>query len=114
MSNKVQTGCECENYVSIYVPRDEQPDPALYWVVVGEHNREVNEGTETTHVVELIYEHPEYNKDTNDNDLALLKMKEPIRFNEHVGPVSIDATPVLNDKDEPVCYVTGWGSTHSK
>ena len=100
--------------ISIYVPRHEQPDPALYLVVVGDHNREVNEGTETTHAVELIYEHPQYNTDTNDNDLALLKMKEPIRFDKYVRPVSIEGTPVLNDKDEPVCYVTGWGDTHSK
>ena len=83
-------------------------------MVVGEHNRDLKEGTERTHLLELIHQHPDYNSDTNDNDLALLKMKEPIEFNENVGPLAIEGTPVVDDDGKLSCYVTGWGSTHSK
>ena len=98
----------------MYVHRYEHPEPNEYWVVVGEHNRDVVEGTERTHLLELIHQHPDYNSYTNDNDLALLKMKEPIEFNRNVGPLTIEGTPIVDDDGKLSCYVTGWGSTHSK
>ena len=93
----------------MYVHRNENPDPSEYWVVVGEHNREVVEGTESRHMLELIHQHPDYNSDTNDNDLALLKTKKPIKFNGNVKPLTIEGTPVLDDHGRLSCYVTGWG-----
>ena len=86
----------------------------MYWVVVGGHNRDAKEGSERRHMLELIHQHPDYNSNTNDNDLALLKMKEPIEFNENVKALTIEGTPVLDDDGKLSCYVKGWGSTHSK
>ena len=83
-------------------------------MIVGEHNRDVKEGTETKHLIELIHQHPDYNKDTNDNDLALLKTVKPIQFDGNVKSLSVEGTPVLDEDGKPTCYVTGWGSTHSK
>ena len=98
----------------MYVHRYEYPEPSVYWVVVGEHDRDVVEGTERKYKLELIHQHPDYNCDTNDNDLALLKTKKPIKFDENVKALSIEGTPVLHDDGKPSCYVTGWGSTQSK
>ena len=95
----------------VHVHRDEEREPTRYKVVVGEHNRDEWEGTEVTHDVELVYEHHKYNSYTNDNDLALLKLKEPIRFNLQVAPLCLEGT-LRGGK--PKCFVTGWGSTHSE
>ena len=52
----------------------------------------------------------DYDKKTNKNDLALIKLKNPVEFNDHT------MAACLPDKDyEPTksrgCYVTGWGAT---
>ncbi|KAI0216120.1 Ovochymase-1 [Lamellibrachia satsuma] len=86
------------------------PYPWLYVAVVGEHNITTIESTQTTHELEKIYVHPEYNNVTNNNDLALLKMKKRIRFTREVSPVC------LPDSDDPLnyydCMVTGWGKSN--
>ena len=88
------------------------PYPWLYVVVVGEHNITKMESTQTTHELEKIYVHPEYNNVTNNNDLALLKMKKRIRFTREVSPVC------LPDSDDPLnyydCMVTGWGKSNGE
>ena len=48
---------------------------------------------------------------TNDNDLALLKTKEPIRFNLQVAPLCLEGTL---GGGELKCFVTGWGSMHGE
>jgi len=33
--------------------------------------------------------HLSYNPDNHDNDIALLKMKQPIKFRDHIQPICI-------------------------
>ena len=94
--------------VDVCVRRHELHDASQYIVVVGEHNRDVDEGTETRHEVEQIVEHADYSVTTNDNDLALLKMKERIQFRREVSPACVAQVEFYN------CYVTGWGKTHGE
>ena len=49
----------------------------------------VPDGAETVHGLESIYEHPQYNKVSSVNDLALLKVAEPIRFTREVMPACL-------------------------
>ena len=84
----------------------------MYVVVVGKHNITQMESTQSTHELEKIYEHPEYNTVTKNNDLALLKMKERIKFTREVSPVCLpDSEDLLHYYD---CKVTGWGMTRGE
>ncbi|NXC37311.1 FA10 factor, partial [Campylorhamphus procurvoides] len=53
-------------------------------VVVGEVDREKKEQSESMHTVDKMFVHPKYVVATYDNDIALIKLKEPITFSEYV------------------------------
>jgi len=82
-------------------------DPSLFTVRVGEHDRVKLEGSEADYRVKEVYQHPEYQHPSPlNNDIAVLELVRPIRFNKYVQPVC------LPDRKVPVgteCYITGWG-----
>lgn len=83
-----------------------------FQVVVGDNNFDVDEGTETYINVEKIIKHEQYSTPSMfDKDIALLKLRRPIPFDENIGTVC------LPDKNAPVpvgtkCFITGWGKIH--
>lgn len=56
----------------------------------------------------IIISHKDYNSQTKERDMALLKLKQPLVFNEFVRPINIwmSSLPLLTE-----CTTTGWGST---
>ncbi|XP_063323728.1 coagulation factor X-like [Pelmatolapia mariae] len=80
-------------------------------VRLGEFDRSVNEGTEVDHKVEAVLAHRNYNPQTHDNDIALIKLATPIKFTRFILPVCIPeqdfAKKVL--MREPVAVVSGFG-----
>lgn len=63
--------------------------------------------TQDLYPAELIL-HPEYNLHTVENDIALIRLNNSIRFNDHVRPVCLPKT----SEKLPVgrrCTVIGWG-----
>ena len=78
-------------------------------VRVGEHDLVVHEGSEKEFVVKRAILHPDYNRDTVDNDVALLELPEPVRLG---GPSA--ALACLPEQDEALpsqdhCTIIGWG-----
>lgn len=77
----------------------------------GEHDIEVNEGTEQVIQVEEILMHPSYVSSTADSDIALLRLSRPIVYSTHAVPVCLP----LRDMAERVLWavskhtVSGWG-----
>ncbi|XP_038658789.1 coagulation factor X-like isoform X2 [Scyliorhinus canicula] len=61
-------------------------------VVVGEHNLEVNEGSEQIHNVSQIHIHSRYSQATFENDIALLKLETSIEFNNYTIPICLPET----------------------
>lgn len=57
--------------------------------------------------MEKIIAHENYNQKTNENDVALLKLQTPLRFNNCVRPVAIWNGDVPSQE---TCTVTGWGA----
>ena len=55
--------------------------------------------------------HEQYDKIRVNNDIALLKLKTPIRFNRNVKPICLPDKDLFGD---PICVATGWGKTQSK
>lgn len=58
--------------------------------------------------VSTIVSHPGYNTRTKENDIALLKLQQPLVFNQFVRPIDIWMTSLPNFWK---CTITGWGST---
>ena len=81
-------------------------NPDRYAVVVGEHNRRVFEGIEVVHHVDEVINHENYTPSPDNNDIALLKLTEPIRWNPHTVPICL---PTVDAEVGRTCYITGWG-----
>ncbi|CAL4082952.1 unnamed protein product, partial [Meganyctiphanes norvegica] len=83
-------------------------DPRSLLVVAGEHNLDINDGDEQTIHLEFIIEHPFYDVISFVNDIAILKLAEPLVFNDFVGPITL---PEVNQTfDGEMCRVSGWGN----
>ncbi|XP_036449613.1 trypsin-4-like [Colossoma macropomum] len=74
---------------------------------LGEHHLFKDEGTEQTIRPEKFILHPDYNEDTLDNDLMLVKLSQPVVFNEYVQPIPLATTC---SKEGEQCLVSGWGN----
>lgn len=72
----------------------------------GELRRGVPEGSEQNIPAEKIILHKEFNVINLQNDIALIKLKQPILFNAHVSPICL---PDVDFAVGTTCYVTGWG-----
>ncbi|XP_030332512.1 coagulation factor X-like [Strigops habroptila] len=66
-------------------------------VVVGEVDREKKEQSETMHTVDKIFVHSKYVVETYDNDIALIKLKEPIMFSEYIIAACLPEADFANE-----------------
>ena len=88
-------------FISSYRP------PSSYSIRVGDHNRQLNEGTEETVQGKEIIPHPEFGKPSfANNDIALIRLVRPVKLGPRIGTVC------LPDQGESVpisatCYITG-------
>ena len=57
--------------------------------------------------------HADYSPLTLDNDIALIKLAQPISFTTEVSPVCLPTTDNKPDKGMS-CVVTGWGDTRGE
>uniref|UniRef100_A0A8C9SFY3 trypsin n=1 Tax=Scleropages formosus TaxID=113540 RepID=A0A8C9SFY3_SCLFO len=82
------------------------PAPRLA-VHLGEHDLYAEEGTEQRIFVEKAIRHPGYSSSNYDNDIMLIKLKQPAVFNEFVHPI-----PLASSCARPgeACLVSGWGN----
>jgi len=88
-------------------------DPTPFHVTLGETDRSVNEGSEQYYSVRQVILHPNYNKTTHDNDIALLQLNEPAYLDKYVAIVSPIVSPTDDRLIDPgtLATVTGWGTT---
>ena len=80
-----------------------------YLVVrVGEHDLVVREDGEEEYIIQESILHPDYNRDTVDNDMALLRLPEPAKLGKSVALACVpEQGEVLPEKDH--CTIIGWG-----
>ncbi|XP_059574088.1 trypsin-like isoform X2 [Alligator mississippiensis] len=77
---------------------------------MGDYSLSKNEGTEQCITSAKAFPHPNYNSNTHDSDIMLLKLANPIHITEYVDYVNIStACPALGIS----CLVSGWGTTDS-
>lgn len=78
-------------------------------VVAGEHHLKRRQGEEQSRKVERIVEHPRYNVETQEYDIALLKLSQPLVLDGvTVSPICL---PPYFTKFSGNCVVAGWGNT---
>lgn len=83
-------------------------DVDTFKVVVNEHDVTVDDGEERFTVCSKT-EHPNYNSNTNEHDVAILTLCTPITFSPTVGPVCLPEQPG-EAYDDVLSTVTGWGT----
>eukprot|EP00795_Rhopilema_esculentum_P012879 gene12879-3629_t len=91
--------------------------PADIKIKAGDHNTQLNEGTEQQVDVEKVISHPRYHVGQSadgcvyhrlNNDVGLLKLANPVILNDNVNTVCLPP----QGQNVPVatrCYITGWG-----
>jgi len=75
-------------------------------IVVGEQDRQTEEGSEAEYYVEKIIPHKGYDPYELDNDIAMIKLSKPVAFNRYVSPVCL---PNANIPVGSKCFITGFG-----
>ncbi|XP_059183726.1 coagulation factor VIIi [Centropristis striata] len=80
-------------------------------VVAGEHNLDVEEGTEQKIPVSMAIAHEGYVPATGDSDIALLQLSRPVTLNRHAVPVCLPTRDFTAMELLQVRYhtVSGWG-----
>uniref|UniRef100_A0A674KDV1 Peptidase S1 domain-containing protein n=1 Tax=Terrapene triunguis TaxID=2587831 RepID=A0A674KDV1_9SAUR len=79
-----------------------------YRVLLGKQNLEVEEPGSVAAAVEKIIVHEKWNTFLIVNDIALIKLAEPVEVSETIQPACLPASGALLTQDFP-CYITGWG-----
>nr|XP_036870732.1 transmembrane protease serine 2 isoform X2 [Manis javanica]XP_036870734.1 transmembrane protease serine 2 isoform X2 [Manis javanica]XP_036870735.1 transmembrane protease serine 2 isoform X2 [Manis javanica]XP_036870736.1 transmembrane protease serine 2 isoform X2 [Manis javanica]XP_036870737.1 transmembrane protease serine 2 isoform X2 [Manis javanica] len=63
--------------------------------------------------VEKVISHPNYDSQTKNNDIALMKLQTPLTLSDEVGPVCLP-NPGMTLEPAQACWISGWGATHEK
>lgn len=93
-------------------------DPYFYYfststsglkVSLGRQNLQGTNPNEESRSVATIILHPNYDSDSSNNDIALLRLSSPVKFSDYIRPVCLSASDsVFNSGTDS--WVTGWGN----
>lgn len=80
-------------------------------IVAGEHDLGRDEGPEQRIDVAEIISHENFDYDIIANDVCLLRLKEPLVFNDEVQPVKLPEQDQAFESGDAI--VSGWGTLHA-
>jgi len=80
-------------------------------VIVGDHDLNIDDGEERFEVCNTI-EHPNYDSENSDYDIAILILCKPLTFRKEVSPVCLPDLPG-SSYDNVLATVSGWGALES-
>lgn len=78
------------------------------YVRAGEHDLMVDEGGEQEIRVKKYFTHPDFDVETVDNDIALLKLRKPFKMTKFVSVACLPSETTQMDVDE-LGTILGWG-----
>ena len=76
----------------------------------GEHFLNKTEGTEQEFKIEKLFIHPKYNTETQDNDVALIKLNRPATLNNRVNTICLPDDS-FHFPPGTRCTISGFGAT---
>lgn len=81
------------------------------YVSLGEHDKnQISESSFTQHIaIDKIIMHENYDPNTVDNDIAVIRLSGPVTFNDGIRPVCLPFKFASNDFSGESGTVTGWG-----
>uniref|UniRef100_A0A3B4A9A0 Peptidase S1 domain-containing protein n=1 Tax=Periophthalmus magnuspinnatus TaxID=409849 RepID=A0A3B4A9A0_9GOBI len=82
--------------------------PEQYTLYIGRKSQQGANPQEVSRSVTQIINHPDYNSETSDNDISLMKMSSPVSFTQFILPVCLAASGSSLHAGTDV-WVTGWG-----
>ncbi|XP_078504321.1 trypsin I-P1-like [Lissotriton helveticus] len=82
--------------------------PGTMEVHLGEYVLSAYEGMEQTIAAVKQIQHPNYNPQTFNNDIMLIKLAQPAQYNHYVQPIPLPTSCVAAGT---WCTVSGWGNT---
>lgn len=84
-----------------------------YFIRLGDHHSEIAESSEVEVFIENLYIHEDFRKGQHmNNDLAIIVLKSPVRFNDYIQPVCMPSKEVAYTEGMN-CTISGWGSVQS-
>ena len=100
-SDTVLTAAHCVGFPIIdnSIRTEFKTYPERLTVVVGDHDRSKDEGTEQTIKVKNVILHPLYGQNRQmfiDGDYAILKLDKPVKFSKYVNPICLPNNPDKN------------------
>ncbi|XP_043956029.1 transmembrane protease serine 9-like isoform X3 [Gambusia affinis] len=78
-------------------------------VYLGRQSQEGSNPNEVSRTAVQITRHPNYNTETSNNDIALLKLNVPVSFTSYISPVCLAASGSIFSSGVN-SWVTGWGN----
>ncbi|NXG35313.1 TMPS2 protease, partial [Dromaius novaehollandiae] len=85
-------------------------DPYSWTVYAGILNQKDMIST-AGHGLQQIISHPDYDSDSKDNDIALMKLEAPLTFTDNIRPVCLPSSGMVFNADEQ-CWISGWGAEY--
>ncbi|XP_068581899.1 trypsin-like [Cebidichthys violaceus] len=80
-----------------------------FTVYLGRDTQQLLNFNEVSRSLIEIIRHPDYNSNTNNNDIALLRLSAPVTFTNYIRPVCLAAEGSTFAAGAS-CWVTGWGT----
>ncbi|XP_054161949.1 uncharacterized protein LOC128959934 [Oppia nitens] len=87
-------------------------------VKLGKYDQTMSEDTEIVTKIAEVIRHPDFSRDTFDNDIALVRLDQHIAFTPHIAPICLVDKRERRQMDEyflkpnsalRIGHVTGWG-----
>ncbi|NXN34733.1 TMPSC protease, partial [Rhinoptilus africanus] len=87
-------------------------DPYSWRAVLGVHNLQKNGRHAVKRKIRSITVHPEFKRETFENDIALFELGYAVRYSGYIQPICLpppDLPPGTQNGTE--CFISGWGRT---
>ncbi|KTG40668.1 hypothetical protein cypCar_00030446 [Cyprinus carpio] len=86
--------------------------PGNDYVVLGQYDRGSNNEDIQVKKISKVITHPNYNKQTTNNDVALLKLSSPVQMTSRISPICLPSS-FTSIRPGTLCVITGWGATET-
>lgn len=83
-----------------------------YTVYLGRRDQQLSNANEVSRTISQIINHPDYNSQTQDNDISLLKLSSAVSFTDYIRPVCLASNGSTYEAGTNA-WITGWGTINS-